>query len=140
MSDDLGQSVRDRLAKTESIANLVRARIYADILEEGAILPAIVVQVPTGNVVEYLNSADRSRQGLVTIQTYGSDRKEANALAKLVRDEALPANLRGQIEGIDIGEVSLVGYPAELVDEPSPGSARWRRLTQQQFAIWYAPL
>lgn len=140
MSADVGQAVRDRLANTASIEALVATRIYADVLEQGATLPALVVQVPDGQPTEFLNSPTRYHRGTVTVQAYGPTRAEANALAKLVRDSALPADLRGSVEGVAIGEVSLVSGPAELVDEPKDGSDRFRRLTQQTFSIWWMPI
>ena len=140
MSADIGQAVRDRFAHTASIEALVGDRIFADVLMQGCELPALVVQVPDQSTVEFVNSATRYPRATVTIQAYGGDREQAGALAKLVRDEALPADLRGVVEGIAIGEVSLIGGPADLIDEPKDGSDKSRRLTQQTFSIWYQPI
>lgn len=138
MIDDIGQSVRDRLAATAEVMAIVRSpdKIFSDVLAQGVTLPAIVVFVPGRTTFEDLNSDNRCGPAQVEVLAYGCDRKEANSLAKAIRDYALPANLQGQYHGMDWREVSLVAGPAEVVDQPIAGSDRWRKITQQTFSIW----
>lgn len=141
MSDDLGQSVRDRLVATAEVMNIVKEKdhIFADVLESGASLPAIVVNVKDSQAEEDLNTSNRLLHPTIDVLAYGRDRKEANALAKVIRDNALPADLRGIVEGMDFKEVTLVAGPKELMDRPLDGTDRWRKLTLQTFTIWALP-
>jgi hypothetical protein len=59
MSDDIGQSVRDRLAATTEVTKLTGNAIYADVLEAGANNPAVVVIVSANLAHEDLNSSTR---------------------------------------------------------------------------------
>lgn len=142
MSDDIGQAVRDRLAATTQVMAYVKNpdNIFADVLKEGCEYPAVVVFVPGFTTYEDLNSSNRCGPAQVEVFAYGRDRKEANALAKVIRDSALPADLTGSLHGMDWQEVSLVAGPAEVVDNPSQGADQWRRITHQTFSIWANPL
>lgn len=145
MSDDIGQAVRDRLAATTEITNVCKpGRIFADVFEQQSPgeenEPAIVVIVPGKTTHEELNSAERCGGYTVQIFAYGKDRAQANSLAKIIRNTALPATLEGLLHGMDWREVSLVDGPSELTEQPSDGSGRWRRLTQQTFSIWANPV
>lgn len=141
MSDDLGQSVRDRLAATAEVMHFLKEkdRVFADVLESGATLPAIVVNVKDTASEEDLNTSNRLLHPTIDVLAYGNSRSEANALAKAIRDSALPADLRGIVEGMDFKEVTLVAGPKELMDRPLDGTDRWRKLTLQTFTIWALP-
>lgn len=136
MSSDIGESVRDRLRSRSAITNIVGANIFADVLDQGAQPPAIVVQVASNNAEHDLSGTDRIYQSTITVLAYGKDRPQANELAKQIRDDALPANLRGSVEGMEWQEVTLIAGPAEVVEEPRDGSDQWRRITSQEFVIW----
>lgn len=140
MSDDIGKSVRDRLAATTQVTDIVGSRIYADVREQGASLPQVVVYVLSSTAYEDLNSSNRMLQATIRVAAYGKIREQANALAKAIRDNALAADLSGSIEGMDWKECSLVGGPAELVEPPQDGSDTYTRVTDQQFSIWASPL
>lgn len=140
MSDDIGKSVRDRLEATSQVTNICGRNILADALEQDTVLPALVVQVPQNQAHEDINGSNRIFQTLINVLAYGRDRTEANALAKVVRDSALAADLRGRINGMDWQEVSLTAGPNELMDQPIDGSDRYRKLTMQQFTIWNSPV
>lgn len=141
MSDDIGQSVRDRLAATTQVTAICkRDNIFADVRKAKCEYPAVVVFVPSVTVYEELNSSNRCSAATVEVFAYAKERKEANALAKAIRDSALAANLRGTVEGMDWQEVSLVAGPGEGVIEPQDGSDEWLRVTQQTFVIWATPI
>lgn len=143
MSDDIGKSVRDRIRKTAEVNALVGPRVYADALEQGpdaAILPAVVVFVGGSQCEEDLNTSNRVFASNVNVWSFAVDRDTANAVAKKVRDYALAADLRGDVEGMTYLDVSLSNGPIEAVDAPVAGSNRWIRVTQQTFTIWAAPL
>lgn len=143
MSDDLGKSVRDRLLHTDQVTAIVGPRIYADVLEQGPddkILPAAVVFLGSTSPEEDLNSTNRLGGSQVNIWTFAVDRATANAAAKAIRDYALAADLRGEVEGMNFLDVSLGSGPIENVDRPLDGSDRWRKVTQQTFTIWASPL
>lgn len=143
MSDDIGQSVRDRLAATSAVTNLVGRNIFADVLPQGADLSkhgAIVVQVPEATPHEDLNDSNRIFQSNIVTLSYGRDRAEANAIAKAVRNDALAADLRGVIHGMTWQEVTMTDGPQELVEQPQDGSDSFRRLTKQDFVIWNSPI
>jgi hypothetical protein len=139
MSDDLGASVRARLGKTSQVTKYVGSRIYEDVLEQGAAMPAIVVSVDAGSPEEDLSSDVRLFHPTVEILAFANDRSTANALAKTIRDSALAADLRGEIEGMVYLDVSLTSGPTSLVDQPTNGSDQWRRITKQVFTIWASP-
>jgi hypothetical protein len=137
VSDDIGHSVRERIAATTQVQALCSVDcIFADVLPGKPTFPAVVVFVSGHEKSEDLNSSVRSGPALVEVFAYGRDRAEANALAKAIRDHALPADLQGEYHGMDFREVSLVGGPAEVVDQPQDASDQWRRVTQQTFSIW----
>lgn len=136
MSDDLGKSVRDRLLHTSQVTAICQAQIYADVLDQSAQPPAIAAWVDSTSPNEDLNSTDRLGPSQVVVLAWGKDRAQSTALAKAIRDYALPSTLRGSIEGMDWKDVSLTGGPAELVDVPKDGSDRWRRVVRQVFTIW----
>lgn len=140
MSDDIGQSVRDRCGATSQVTNICGRQIFADALEQESSLPALVVQVPQSIAHEDLSGSNRIFQSQINVLAYGKDRTQANALAKAVRDNALAADLRGRVEGMDWQEVSLIAGPNELMDQPVDGSDRYRKLTLQQFTIWNNPV
>lgn len=140
MSDDIGQSVRDRLAATAEVKRIVASRIHADVLAKGEPMPAIVVFVPGNTPHEDLGGSNRVHQSTITVLAYGETRKEANALAKAIRDNALAADLRGRVEGMEWQEVSLIDGPVELNEAPQDASDKWRRLTSQTFVIWNSPV
>ena len=140
MSDDIGQSVRERLEATSQVTNICGRNIFADALEQDCELPAVVVQVPQAFVYEDINGSNRIFQSHINVLAYGKDRPQANLLAKVIRDNALAADLRGRINGMDWQEVSLVAGPNELMDQPVDGSDRYRKLTLQQFTIWNNPV
>jgi hypothetical protein len=143
MSDDLGKSVRDRLANTTSVKNYVGPRVYADVLQQGpdsAVLPAVVVFIGGNSAEEDLNSSNRLLASTVNVWTFAVDRATANAVAKAIRDDALAADLRGQVEGMNWLECTLANGPIEAVDQPPAGGDNWRRVTQQTFTIWAAPI
>lgn len=142
MSDDIGQAVRERLAATTEVTAICKpGRIFADVLEQGAKDEAAIVVFVTGKTTyEDLNTSDRCGPAVVQVIAYGRDRAEANRLAKVIRDIALPADLSGSLYGMDWREVSLVDGPSEVVDQPAEGAARWRKITQQTFSIWANPV
>lgn len=140
MSDDIGLSVRNRLEKTSQVTDICGRQIFADALEQGIQPPAVVVQAPAALAHEDLNSSNRIFQSTITVLAYGKDRTEANSLAKAIRNYALPADLRGRVEGMDWQEVSMVAGPNELMDQPVDGSDQYRKLTFQQFIIWNNPV
>lgn len=143
MSADIGASVRARLAHTNEVTTYIGSRIYADVLEQGSdsqVLPAVVVYVGGTNTEEDLNSSNRFQASSVNVWSFAADRTTANAIARAVRDYALAADLRGEVEGMNYLEVTLSNGPIEAVDVPRDGSDRWRRVTQQTFTIWATPL
>ena len=138
MSDDVGKSVRDRLLSTKPVTDYCGARIYPDVLEQGAIDkgPCVAVFVSATLAHEDIDNDNRCFQSTVDVIAWGRNRDEVNALAKAIRDSALPADLRGSVEGMDWMECSLIAGPIELVDPPTDGSDRWRKITKQTFSIW----
>lgn len=138
MSDDIGKSVRDKLKHTTQVTAYVGQRIYADVLEQATLLPAVVVFVPNSQCHEDINTSNRCLEATVEVIAWGKDRDQVNAIAKAIRDYALPADARGSIEGMDWTDCSLVAGPAEMVDPPDDGSDRWRKITKQTFVIWAA--
>ena len=140
MSADIGQSVRNRIRKRSAVSNIVGDGVFADVLDQGKPIPAIVVQVVANAPEEDLSGTNRIYPSTVVVLAYGRDRDEANELAKQVRDDALPANLSGQIEGMEWDSVTMVSGPTEVVEEPRDGSDQWRRITEQQFIIWNSAL
>jgi hypothetical protein len=139
MSDDIGQSVRDRLAATPQVTKLTGQNIYADVLEAGPVSPAVVVVVSASQAHEDLNTSNRVFQTTLDVFAYGRTRREANELGAAIRSYALAADLRGSVHGMEWREVSLVAGPAEVVDAPREGSDQWRRITHQTFVIWNSP-
>ena len=133
---DVGKAVRYKLAATSEVTAICKNNIYADALEQGISPPAVIVEVPSANATEDLNDTNRFIASQVVVTAFGRTRDEANLLAKQIRDYALPANLRGSIEGVDFKEVSLTGGPAEMAAEPLAGSNKWLRMTRQTFTIW----
>lgn len=142
MSDDIGQAVRERIAATAQVTQILPKvdNIVADVLPATADMPAVLVFVAGRTTYEDLNSANRCGTATVEVFAYGRDRAEANKLAKAIRDHALPADMQGSFHGMDWREVSLVAGPAELNEQPRDGSDQWRKLTQQTFSIWANPL
>lgn len=143
MSDDIGKSVRDRIANTAEVNRIIGARVYADVLQQGTdkeVLPAVVVAVTASNCEEDLNTSNRVFQSTLNVLTFAVDRTTANLVAKNIRDYALAADLRGDVEGMTYLDVSLSSGPSELVDPPMAGGDNWRRITQQTFTIWAAPI
>lgn len=140
MSDDINKSVRDRLAATSEVTAIVKTRIYADVVDQGSPMPALAVQVPVNQAHEDIGGSNRIFQSQVVVLAYADVRSDANALAKVVRDNALAADLRGRIEGMEWQEVSLTSGPNEAVEQPQDGSDKWRRITQQTFTIWNNPV
>ena len=139
MSDDVGKSVRYQIAKTPEVAALIGERLYADVREQGSNLPAIVVAVTGSSPEEDLNSANRIMAATIDVIAFGTDRTNANAVAKAVRDYALPATLRGSVYGMDFVDVTMLSGPAEMVAEPQDGSNQWTRITKQTFVVWANP-
>lgn len=139
MSDDIGQSVRDRLAATAEVTKLTGNAIYADVLEAGSAQVAVVVVVSANQAHEDLNGSNRVYQTTLDVFAYGRTRREANALGAAIRNSALAADLRGLVHGHEWREVSLTSGPSEVVDAPRDGSDQWRRITQQTFVIWNSP-
>lgn len=136
MSADIGKSVRDRIRSRTAVTNIVGANIFADVLDQGAKPPAVVVVV-AGNSPEHdLAGTNRLFASQITVLSYGRHRDEANDIAKQVRDDALPANLRGSIEGMEWVEVTLMSGPEENVQAPQDASDNWIRITSQEFVIW----
>jgi len=136
MSDDIQKSVRDRISKTSQVTDICKAQIYDDVLPQQVNPPAVAVFVEESTCYEDINGSNRCFQAQVVVLAWGTDRAQANSLAKAIRDYALPADLRGQIEGMDWTEVSLAAGPVALVDGPQDGSDKWRRITKQVFTIW----
>ena len=142
MSDDLGKSVRDKIAATASVKAIAGPRIFADFLPQkpdSEVLPAVVVFVGSMNTEEDLSTTARVGAGTVNVWTFANDRTTANLLAKAIRDDALAADLRGSVYGMDFLDVSLSAGPSEAVDPPNSGGNTWRRVTQQTFTIWASP-
>lgn len=139
MSDDIGQSVRDKLAATQEVTTLTGSNIYSDVLEAGTNIPAVVVIVTSNQAHEDINGSNRIYQSTLDVFAYGRTRKEANALGSAIRTYALPADLRGLVHGMTWQEVSLISGPSEVVDQPSQGSDQWRRVASQTFVIWNSP-
>lgn len=136
MSDDVGKSARDRMLHTAQVKAIVGARVFADVLDQNATLPAIVAFVKASDPHQDLNGPDRCGPATIEVFAYGTDRAQANALAKAIRTYALAADLQGSIEGMDWRECSLISGPSEVVDQPIAGSDAWRKITQQTFSIW----
>lgn len=142
MSDDIGQSVRDRLANTTQVMAIVKDpdKILSDALPATFQPPGVLVYVTGVTTYEDLNSSIRCGPAQVEVFAYGRDRKESNELAKAIRDSALAADASGHIHGMDWREVSLMAGPSEVIDRPTEGSDQFRKLTQQTFSIWASPL
>jgi hypothetical protein len=143
MSDDIGKSVRDRIAKTSQVKAIIGPRVYADVLEQGLdkdVLPAVVVFVGSNACEEDLSTDARLFHPTVNVWTFAVDRTTANLIAKNIRDYALAADLRGEVEGMNYLDVSLTAGPTEAVDAPPSGGNVWRRVTQQSFTIWATPI
>ncbi len=143
MSDDLGKSVRDRIANTAEVKAIIGPRVYADVLQQGTdkeVLPAVVVAITSNACEEDLNSSNRLFHPTVNVLAFAVDRPTANLIAKQIRDYALAADLRGTVEGMNWLECSMSSGPNELVDEPVAGRDSWRRITQQTFTIWASPI
>lgn len=143
MSEDISQSVRDRISHTDEVKKLVGPRVYADVLPQGPddeILPAVVVFLGSSNCEEDLNSSNRIFSSTVNVWSFAVDRTTANAIGKQIRNYALASDLRGEIEGMNFLDVSLSSGPSEAVDQPPTGGNNWRRVTQQTFTIWAAPI
>ena len=136
MSADIGKSVRSRLSSRSAVTNICKNRIFADVRDQDTDLPAVTVQVTSNNAEEDLTGTNRIFQSTVVVVAYAADRDKANELAEQIRDDALTADLRGRIEGMDWQEVTLIGGPNEIVEEPEDGSDNWIRITEQQFVIW----
>lgn len=140
MSADINKSVRGRLRSRTAVTNICGSRIFAGVRDQGKSLPAVVVQVTGNSPEEDLDGTNRIYQSTVTILAYADDRDEANELAKQIRDDALPPNLYGSVEGMQWQEVTLQSGPNEIEVEPEDGSDNWIRITEQQFVIWNAPV
>jgi hypothetical protein len=136
MSDDIGKSVRERLYATSEVTAICKSQIYADVLEQNAQPPAVVVFVESNLAHEDLSGTNRCFQAQIQVFAYGKDRDQANLLAKAIRDSALPANLQGIYNGMDYKDVSLTFGPSEMVDQPVAGGWEWRKITKQTFTIW----
>ena len=138
MSADIGKSVRTRLSKRSAVTNICGDSIFAGVRDQGSKLPALVVQV-TGNTPEQdLSGTNRIYPSIVTVLAYADDRDKANELALQVRDDALPPDLYGRVEGMEWQEVTLQSGPVEIEQEPEDGSDIWIRITSQEFVIWNA--
>lgn len=136
MSADIGKSVRDRLRSRGAVTNLCGDRIFSGVRDQGTAMPALAVQVVSNSAEHDLTGTNRIYPSVIRVLAYAADRDKANDLAKQVRDDALPADLRGRIEGMDWQEVTLVDGPTEIEQEPDDGSDVWIRITAQDFSIW----
>jgi hypothetical protein len=138
MSSDISKSVRDRIRSRPAVTNLIGDRIFAGVRDQGSGLPAVVVQV-VGNSPEHdLTGTNRIYPSVVMVSALALDRDKANELAKQLRDDALPADLSGSVEGMQWNEVTLDSGPTEIDVEPQDGSDTWIRVTEQTFVIWNA--
>ncbi len=143
MSDDLGKSVRDRIAHTTEVNAIIGPRVYADVLEQGldsAVLPAVVVFLGSNTCEEDLSTDARLFHPTVNVWTFAVDRNTANLIARNILNYALAADLRGEVEGMNYLDVSLTAGPTEAVDAPPAGGNVWRRVTQLSFDIWATPI
>lgn len=138
MSADIGKSVRARIRSRNAVTNIVGDNIFADVLDQGAQVPAVIVQVASNSPEHDLTGTNRLYASTVTVLAYGRHRDEANELAKQIRDDALPADLSGRVEGMEWQEVTLLSGPTEVVQEPQNASDNWIRITSQEFVIWNA--
>jgi len=136
MSDDLGKSVSDRLLHTSQVTAIAQAQIYRGVFPQGLLPPAVAVAVIASSPNEDLNSTDRLGGQQVAVLAWGKDPAQSASLAKVIRDYALPANLRGLVEGMDWKECTLSEGASEVVDNPVEGSDNWRRYVRQVFTIW----
>jgi uncharacterized protein DUF3168 len=140
MSHDIGKAVRDRLRKRSAVTNLVGECIFADVRDQGKPLPAIVVQVADNNPEHDLSGTNRIFPSTINVIAFAGDRDTANEIAKQIRDDALSADLFGEIEGVKWQEVTLIAGPTETVVEPQDAGDSWIRVTEQQFVIWNAAI
>ena len=138
MSADIGKSVRDRLRSRAAVTKIVGANIFADVLDQGAKPPAIVVTVTGNSPEEDLSGTNRIFPSTIQVLAYGRNRDEANEIALQIRDDALPPNLFGRVEGMEWQEVTMESGPEEVVQQPQDGSDDWIRITSQVFVIWNA--
>lgn len=139
MSADIGKSVRARIRSRTAVTNIVGERIFSGVIDQGAAYPLVVVQVGGNSPEHDLTGTNRIYPSDVTVLACAkADRDLANELAKQIRDDALPPDLYGVVEGMIWQEVTLESGPIEAEQEPQDASDDWIRVTSQVFRIWNA--
>jgi hypothetical protein len=139
MSADIAKSVRARIRSRTAVTKIVGDQIFADFRDQGTPLPAVVVTVSDNDPEHDLAGTNRIFHSTITVFCFATDRDSANEIAKQIRDDALPPDLYGEIEGMKWQEVTMDGESQYGV-EPQDGSDDMIRVTEQKFTIWNAAI
>lgn len=134
----LPEALRTYLISKAAVTAIVgagdAARIYPDVLPQGATLPAIAYEVISQDSEEHLEGISGLAHSRVRVECYAATRMAADALAELVRLAPLQG-YRGLMGTLFANGVSLEGGPRFGREQPTAGSDVWRYMTRQDYKI-----
>lgn len=130
--------LRSKPAISVLVGEGVNARIYPDIMNQIATLPAIVYEENGGESVEHLAGGAGVCHAVVHVYAYGRTRREANVLAEVIKDELRP--YRGAIGNHFVNGITATRHRESGVDASQDKGDSHRYWTRRVYDIWHTEI
>ena len=130
---DVQTSFRLHLLDQAEIVEAVDQRVFADLLPQGATLPAIVLMEVSSTSEEHLGGGSGLGQMRLRAKVYAESHAQATQIRELLRTENVQG-FRGSMHGLWIEGLS-VAAKGTGTDPPDAGDTRWRWYKWTDFFI-----
>jgi len=128
--------LRTFLLADSSIANDVGGnRIRPKRLKQNEILPAIRLNVVSGDEESHLNGISQKSQATVQVDCYADTSEAADALAEKVRLRL--QSYRGLLDTMYCSTIAISGGLQQTPEPPNDGSDAWRDISTRDYRIHY---
>lgn len=122
---DVGTAVRAYLLTKTAITDIVSQRFYADILPQGATLPAIAYSRTSTAHDHDLSNLSGLAHARIQFECFAATRAQSNAIADAIRSSGVMA-IKGTYSSVDIRGVRIEEGIRSYMDFPTDGSDEHR--------------
>lgn len=133
---DVATGVRLYLLSNGTVENLVGNRIFTDVLQQGAELPAVVVNKISTRHEHELSGFAGNASCRLQFDCYGDTRDDANDTAEAIRTSGI-VSFKGTTNGVDIRGARMEEGARYDIDEARDGRDDHRYITSFDLVVDY---
>lgn len=133
----IGEALRTKLLSYSTVTSIIGQRMYPDVLEQDATLPAVIFYVTSTDREHSVTGVTKTAHARVTLDCYAKSRATASQISKAIRETGID-QFTGTINGYSFQGVEFTSGDTYEQEPPIDGNQAHRYLVSFDLLVHYS--